>query len=352
MKRLALVTAVILLCLASCYATVHTVSNLPFNPGQYNHPNPAIAAAANGDTIYIHGSTLSYGSMFVGRSLVIIGPGHHPDKQVPLPAMFSDIAVVAANVQLIGLTAEVISSNQASGVIRKCRITGRDFFNSVFITGNNWLIEGCLFDRWGSETSINFSNTAGHIVQHNLFASPGPKIAGINSLSGPPAQVINNVFLGDGFNFTAFNNFNTVIIRNNIFYGQGAFSNGQVGSMTNLTIDHNITYGASNMDFYPAGSFPINLINTDPLFSNPTSIGTPYVHTLDYDLQAGSPGQGYAQDGSRIGLFGGFAQFFTPIYTTTGEPSIAVVQIFNITSATTIPPGGTLSITVTSKRVP
>jgi hypothetical protein len=45
----------------SSMATVHTVSNNPNSPGEYNNLQTAIDAATNGDTLYVHGSPTSYG---------------------------------------------------------------------------------------------------------------------------------------------------------------------------------------------------------------------------------------------------------------------------------------------------
>jgi hypothetical protein len=46
-------------------------------------------------------------------------------------------------------------------------------------------------------------------------------------------------------------------------------------------------------------------------------------------------------------VYGGMGNKFTE----TGEPSIAEITAFTITSPTTIAPGGTLTISITSKRV-
>ncbi len=352
MKHFAFLSAIC--CFATCsHATVHTVSNMSFNPGQHSTLDAAIAAANNGDTIYVHGSTLAYAATFITKILVIIGPGHHPDKQVPLPATFTSLAVFAPNVQLIGLTIGFVGTNaNGSGlVIRRCRITSY-LGGAVQISANNATIEGCLFDYFNTTLCINFMNTQGHIVQHNLFATPSPKIGQV-AMTSTPTQIINNVFLGDGVNFSALLTLTGAIIRNNIFYGIPAISSAASAGMSGLTVDHNLTYGAMDNNIYPLGVYPLNVIDVNPSFTAPMSIGSPHDHPfVEYTLQPTSPVIGYAQDGTQIGLYGGAAQFFTPIYIKSGEPSIAKISVFNITSPTTVPPGGTLSISVTSTRIP
>lgn len=352
MKHFAFLSAIC--CFATCsHATVHTVSNMSFNPGQYSNLAAAIAAASDFDTIYVHGSTVQYPSAIVDKMLVIIGPGHHPDKQVPLAATITSLEVFAANVQLIGLTIGFVGTDGFSAglAIRRCRITSH-LGVAVQIMSNNVTIEGCVFDYYNTVTCIDFTNTEGHIVQHNLFATPSVKIVNVAAPSAQ-TQIINNVFLGDGVNFEAFNSLSGAIIQNNIFYGIQAISAPASAGMSGLTVDHNITFGAMDNGIYPAGAYPINIINSDPSFSLPGAIGAPHDHAfVDYTLQPTSPVIGYAQDGTQIGLYGGAAQFFTPIYIKSGEPSIAKINVFNITSPTTVPPGGTLSISVTSTRIP
>src|SRR6185295_6086279 len=87
------------------YATIRTVCNMPYSPGQFTTFAAALAASAVNDTIYIHGSSISYGAITVNRAgLVVIGAGHNPAKTVPLTSIFSLITVSAAGCQFIGLT--------------------------------------------------------------------------------------------------------------------------------------------------------------------------------------------------------------------------------------------------------
>ena len=69
--------------LSSSNATVWTVNNNTNSPGQYTGLQTAIDDIANvmdGDTLYVHGSYVSYGVISLDRPLVLIGTGFSPDK--------------------------------------------------------------------------------------------------------------------------------------------------------------------------------------------------------------------------------------------------------------------------------
>lgn len=66
---------------ATTFATVRTVSNNAGTVAQYTTIQAAVNAAVNGDTIYLHGSTVPYvGFTVTDKRLVVIGPGRvfHP----------------------------------------------------------------------------------------------------------------------------------------------------------------------------------------------------------------------------------------------------------------------------------
>src|SRR5690348_9734329 len=69
----------------SVLATVRTVSNNPDRPAQFTQVDAAIAAAATGDTIYVHGSQFTYNDFSVTKRLVIIGAGYNSNNQFNLP---------------------------------------------------------------------------------------------------------------------------------------------------------------------------------------------------------------------------------------------------------------------------
>ncbi|HMJ70334.1 MAG TPA: hypothetical protein VK508_15625 [Cyclobacteriaceae bacterium] len=124
MKHIASVVVIFIGSITACFATVHTLCNMPYSPGQHTTFSAAHAAAAAGDTIYVHGSHFNYGNISVNKPLVIIGTGHNPDKQSPLVSLFETITVSSSNVQLIGLSFARLGSSFTSNVqVKKCKFS-------------------------------------------------------------------------------------------------------------------------------------------------------------------------------------------------------------------------------------
>jgi hypothetical protein len=75
--------AILLLCAAisssEAGATIRTVSNTGISIAQYNNFASAHTASAAGDTIYVHGSPTSYGSISITKNVKVIGPGAWPE---------------------------------------------------------------------------------------------------------------------------------------------------------------------------------------------------------------------------------------------------------------------------------
>src|SRR5205814_159888 len=86
MKNITTFLCCIALYAGSAWATVTTVSNNANSPGQFTDLQAAIDAASNGDTLYVHGSPTTYGTITLNRSLTLIGTGYNPQKDLPLVA--------------------------------------------------------------------------------------------------------------------------------------------------------------------------------------------------------------------------------------------------------------------------
>lgn len=329
------------------HATVHTLSNMPGSAGQFSTFAAAHAAALGGDTIYVHGSSVNYGNISITKPLVIIGTGHHPDKQNPLVSSFGNVFVGVSNVQLIGLSMTLVGSSTGitNGVVRKCRIQHMEGFEAMSLFGaTNWLIEGNIIIS--SNTGLGFfGNVApGAVIRNNVFITFGPCIIGIYNSSGQQTAILNNVFLGSGITSTpALWDIRFCNIDNNIFYEvpPEGFGNTNI----TCTMNNNISYNSADDTFYQPGLN--NLPATNPGFTSYPGFPATYDYNWDLRLVGGSPGKNSGTDGTDRGVFGGVGEIFT----TTGEPAIAEITAFTITSPTTIAPGGTLTISVTSKRV-
>jgi hypothetical protein len=348
MKRLFSLLVLMVACSCS-FATVRTVCNMPYSPGQYTNFDDAYQASSNSDTIYVHGSSINYGSFYINKQLVIIGTGHNPAKQNPLVSSFLDLDLGTHGIQLIGLRIRRVSSSGTLGcVVKKCRITG-DGSNSLFSLFNvhSWLIEGNILESYNSTIEcihFGFSQSGNTVVQNNIFLSPGTKVFGIWNSAADRTYFLNNVFLGNTGSELTFANVFYCTIENNIFYQ--SIPDGGSMFLNNSTMNNNISVLSSDNVFYQPGAN--NFPNTNPLFVNYPGPQAIYDYDWDLSLQAGSAGHNTGTDGTDRGVYGGLGFKFTE----TGEPPIAEITAFTITSPTTIAPGGTLTISVTSKRVP
>jgi hypothetical protein len=330
----------------SSLATVRTLCNMPYSPGQYTTFSAAHDASSDGDTIYVHGSSLSYGDISIYRALVIIGTGHHPDKQMPLVSRFGNINVNTSNVQLIGLRLNTLFSSYSNGVIKKCRVENNFIYGYTFefYGGDNWLIEGNVIENIIGYGCFRFGMTSAHntVIQNNIISSSavGGVLIGVNNNSSQLTYFLNNVVIGTVADNYSFQNISYVQIDNNIFYGSSPGS-----LINNCTMNNNISFLCSDPSFYSPGIN--NLVAYDPKFVSVPLVVTTFSYDHDYHLAADSPGLLNGTDGTDRGVYGGLGYKFTM----TGEPSIAEITAFTITSPTVIAPGGSLTISVTSKRV-
>lgn len=346
MKRLFSLLVLMVACSFS-FATVRTLCNMSYCAGTYANFNDAQAASSNGDTIYVQGSAIDYGTIDITKSLVIIGTGHNPNKQNPLVSTFVNILISASNVQLIGLRFQHTGTFGASNcAIKKCRITGSSSQAIILSGANNWLIEGNIIETIGSTFGINFSFQPSHntIIQNNVFLGVYFKIVALSNTLAERTYILNNVFLGPVSGYETFSEVDFCSVDNNIFYHSNPDGNSPF-SIRNSTMNNNISFGSGNNSFNLIGTN--NLAGVDPQFVNYSGPPVQFDYAIDLSLQPTSPGHNTGTDATDRGVYGGVGNKFTE----TGEPSIAEITAFTITSPAVIAPGGSLTISVTSKRV-
>lgn len=300
------------------YSTVLTVNNSSVTPGQYNSYAAAEAAASVGDTIYLSGTSTSYGAITISKSISLIGSGHHPNVQFPLVPFLGSIEVTNGlnNVFVSGLKINgQVNPTQGNGIsnftLNNCWIGSsliiRDNSNAIVISGN--VFNEINDDILAVTSSCNpASNVNSVLVQNNFFRGA------ITRLAGNAIVINHNLFLstgiGNAFSGTCggLNHIAYAAIKNNIFYNANPIN--AVDTLT-CTFENNITY--NTFSTYPSlpGS---NINNSDPLFISYSIPGFSY--TNNYYLQTTSPGHNAATNGSDIGIYGGAFPF-----TLTGEPS-------------------------------
>lgn len=343
-------------------AQVVTVSNNPNSPGEYTALQEAIDAAESGDTLYVHGSQISYGDVIITKPLTIIGAGAMPDKNFEMATLINKITFdhsvddtsSGSGSRLYGCIVTEIDSwggNITDIVIERCKITSitwDGYGNSEFVIQNN-IISGIGAAYDGPVTNS--------IVKNNIIQS-------VSGFGGAFTIFTNNVVL------STFAGVYGLTISNNIFY----LSN-MPTSMTYCTYNNNIfkLYGedAEFTDtFINSGtnSGTDNLLNVDPNFihyaaniSIPETLPMNYSYTspaegpfVDFHLAEGSPGIGYGTDGTDVGIYGGATPFVEGAQADSRFryfPMPAIPQMLDMTiNNTSVPANGTLNVTFSASK--
>jgi hypothetical protein len=326
-------------------ARILTVSNMSFSPGQYTTFDLAMAAAVDGDSIYVHGSVINYGPINIYRNgIVVIGTGHDPQKQFPFVSTFTSIDVNGNDCQLLGIVAERVNVNLPRFTMKRSKILDSSLGIAIIFpfSGNkNILLESNVFIAMNSDNVYAPVNTGDIIIiRNNIFSGAVVVFGG----PGNTLQIVNNIFLRGPSAFQ-FSFVDGGSISNNIFYG----SSPTLHPASIVTMSNNISFQCPDNNFTTGTNITLlnNLENVDPQFVNYPGVGVVYSFLHDYHLAPGSPGLASGSDGSDRGVYGGFGTIFNM----EGEPPIAEISSVTITSPTTVPPGGTLNITVTTRRV-
>ncbi|HPI54920.1 MAG TPA: hypothetical protein PLU10_09515, partial [Chitinophagaceae bacterium] len=164
---------VLLLAMFSANATTLTLNNATPSAGQYVTWAAALAAAVDGDTILIHGTTNNYYSLNIDKRLTVIGPGHHPsDKQNTQRAFCDNVLFYTGSngSKVIGIEAgnmQAYSTDVDSISIMLCKILDAVYFSNS--NANYWLIEGCVFTNGGHCIRANGLPVGDLVCRNNII---------------------------------------------------------------------------------------------------------------------------------------------------------------------------------------
>jgi hypothetical protein len=346
MKKFASLLIAALAGASSLQAAVRTVSNSGF-PAQFPTVAGAVTASANGDTIYIYGSALSYGNVTLTKSLTFIGEAAWPVS----PAFAATLGTLNLNAGSQG--SRVIGLNFSDGInvasdnilVERCRFLTASGYN-IHVTGTAGTRTGLTVQHCHLRTLfLNNMNSA--LIRNNVFHNEVLFFGWMLSTSDKATVVItNNLFITNHTNtsYGSFSSVSNAVVTNNIFWGASA----QPGTTTSgCTFASNITWQTSN-NTLPAGNVigPGNLQGVDPQFVNAPNRSLSV--TYDYALQASSPGVTAGSDGTDIGIFGGSLPW--PSNNNTGYPRLPRVTSFTATS-TVIPVGSSVEVQVEGTKV-
>jgi hypothetical protein len=320
--------------ISTTIAHVWRVNNNPGISADFATFLAAHAAASNYDTLYIEGSSASYGNITITKPLVIIGTGffleQNPQTQAnPISSKFGSITfangssgstITGLDISLtVTVTVGEINITHCyirdTGIYLNCTSSafGNIFINANYIYANYYMDSEAIH-------GVSSSNQVYNLVISNNFLSPDASENSI-SLGTNYSGVLSNNILKNGFNisnFTVTNNIlrsGTVTQNNNVYF-------------------NNIGNGTQ----FPTGNGNQQNINMTDVFIGLTGNST----DGQWQLITGSPAIGAGNDGTDCGMFGGA----TP-YVLSGLPGIPAIYEINMPSAGTSTDG--INVTVKAK---
>ncbi|MBU6325200.1 MAG: hypothetical protein KJS92_06900 [Bacteroidetes bacterium] len=326
-------------------ARIWTVDNTPGSGADSSSLQGLIdQKAANGDTIIVMPSTVSYGGINLYKKLFIYSRGHSSNTiDKDRTAMINSI-----------YTSYTGSTSSSGSAIKGLRILGQVsvysnnihfqncFFDAtVYLSSSNSLIEGCVFYQ-----SIGFSlvfvvtspSPSNNIVSHNYFAQilssgwvSGPNYGFVES-GNSTNLIINNIFAemenGGTIAYGGLTYFRSSYakIYNNILWSnvskRARFDTLNYGSV----FKNNLTYSHNSAVAKLPGTGNIN--DTMPVFEGGYSAtNLPYYRTnADFRLKSTSPGKNAGTDSTDVGLYGGGYKFSI----VGNVPGVAVFDDFEV----------------------
>ena len=331
----------VLCCLMAAYnvqAKVITVSNRPGDIADFTSISDAIAAASDGDFIYVSGSATSYGNFTLNKRLTLIGSGHNPKNDNPLVSQLGSItmAVGSSSSEIIGFRISSITWASFFDPIEKVNIQRNNITSSISFNGfsKEWIIQENIIYSISSSSGVGFEEN--FIFRNNFI------ITTINNVRY--SLFSNNVFYYSS-SFMFFNTSNLTFI-NNIFYNNDLNSDFSNGRILSSTFNNNIFFGSNNPTSLPTQN---NITGEANIFANPLFVNVPnpipqfsFSYSHDFSLQGSSPGINAGTDGTDIGVFGGAG------YSVTGEPPVPQVTKLNILNPI-VPQNGNLNVRVEGK---
>lgn len=299
----------VLLLTGAAHAGIITVDKNAGNNADFTSLQAAHDAAADGDTLYVSGSSESYNRLTLTKKLFIFGPGYflaeNPDTQArPLRAEVSGFTFgIGSDGSLV--TGIFLQSNinvQASNITIK---RNRFDFNDTFITINNdrtniLILQNYMSDNRSSAGVSMGSNNQNIIIANNFINRAGTS----NIITGPSSSsaiIKNNVLFGAV-------NIQNSTFQDNIIRG-GAFTS------SNNLVSHNI---ADSGVLDGLGSNNQGNVDMNTVFNLTGSSDG------QWQLKDGSPALGAGVSDGDIGMYGGGDP-----YVLSGIPSIPAIYFFD-----------------------
>lgn len=314
------------------HATKWRINNTPGIDAHFSTLNEAIQSVSAGDTLYIEGSSMIYGTNdTINKPLTIIGPGYFLGQNIKtlaniLPARIGSVCFMPGSEGTTLTGVSVLGSvyiNENNIVISRSYVNGmlylaRDRSIANCIIRQSYIINGIENSGANAAANINIKNNVVKYVQLNNTSS---------------AIIHNNVLqhkVIDG-NFHSIDVYYSDI-RNNIIYTTGRIL------MRNENITTNNLHARSGNDDQYGNKYSIDM--------NMVFVGSEE-NSMDgqWQLKPTSPARNIGYNGTDCGIFGG-----SQPYILSGLPPIPHIYELDVSSSGSDKYGLPVTIKVKSKN--
>lgn len=319
--------------ITSSFATVYVVNN--YGPGDFDDVSTAIDGAAAGDTLYIIGSPINYGSITLTKRLTLIGPGYFLDQN---PNSYAN--KLRAQIQYIYIDSDDMTNPERdlnTGAAGSTLIGLDNYSYPIYVRANNVTIDRCR-----SYYIIGEGNTVS--TPSNLLLSRSFISSYVSNISG--STIKNSIIQGSSGldNVT-----NTLVTHCDIYYVYTAETSGCIFTNCKFYSTYILQFQDPNNVRHciftngdPSGDPDYN-VGTNNIFSVTDAAyyisPAPEAEDAQFQLSATSPGIGAGEGGVDVGPFGG-----TTPYILSGLPPIPVV--YEITAPTSVNAPDGLPVTI------
>ena len=328
MKKFVLLPLVwLLVCACPLSAKVIRVNNQePTKADQFTFDNlqDAYNNAVSGDSLYIEGSDVSYGSLDIAKRLIFIGSGFFLSENEGLSAnnqpsvirrftfengssgsiviglSFTDPNTSSSGITLISNSIEIL----------QCYFTKVTPISLAASSIEGIVIQGCFFET-NQASSVFFNTSSSHRSPKDLLFTNNIVENSLLLRDNATGIISNNVFTGNTFDVGVNSNLQ---IHNNILLGTTT-NNIVLPGGTGTNISHNISVVAQ---FPETNNNQPNVASADIFVTGTTTKDN------KYRIREGGPADGTGRNGADIGPFGGIRP-----YKLSGLPGIPVVYDFS-----------------------
>ncbi|MCF8298579.1 MAG: hypothetical protein K9J13_13610 [Saprospiraceae bacterium] len=334
-KAIFLSLALMLTTSLSLFATKYRVNNNTGADADFTTITSAVSGASSGDTLYVEGSSVSYGTFTLTKKLYLFGPGYfltlNPETQAnPASAIFETINLNGGSSGSL-LTGLYINSRlyiDDDNIIIKRNFIGN---NGILVNDNNFnimILQNYISCNSYYESSIEVETNCSNVFIQNNFIHRGT--AGYQNaliIAGTSTAIISNNYIRGNIEIRNSNFTNNILSWGGIISSNSSYHK-NIGNSTQFPIDTaNSVFNLQNIDM--ATVFEETAASSDG----------------KKILKAGSPAIGYGVGGVDCGIFGG-----SDPYVLSGIPAIPAIYFFTAPSSGSSSTGLPVNVKIKSRK--